>query len=137
MAVLRIGVRSGMSARFCSIDVGLEYSDDQKVAWFSFSCWTAWAPPVPVWDRLHAMGIEVEADYQDEGGMNFEGAYSETARTSRTGPSSMKRRRCDDLEKSNYDYDEGYRAGMQKMREVGQQVWAQLLIHSPDLMTAG
>ena len=54
--------------------VGLEYSDDQKVAAFSFHCWTAWAPPVPVWDRLHAMGIEVEAEYQDEG-MNFEGAY--------------------------------------------------------------
>ena len=53
---------------------GLEYSDDKKVAWFSFRCWTAWGPPVPVWDRLHAMGIEVEADYQDEG-MNFEGAY--------------------------------------------------------------
>ena len=33
-----------------------------------------WAPPVPVWDRLHAMGIEVEAEYLDEGGM-FEGAY--------------------------------------------------------------
>ena len=53
---------------------GLEYSDDKKVAWFAFRCWTAWGPPVPVWDRLHAMGIEVYADYQDEGGM-FEGAY--------------------------------------------------------------
>jgi hypothetical protein len=53
---------------------GLAYSDDQKVAWFSFRCWTAWAPPVPIWDRLHAMGIEVLADYQDEGGM-FEGEY--------------------------------------------------------------
>ena len=53
---------------------GLEYSDDKKVAWFSFRCWTAWGPPVPVWDRLHAMGIEVEADYRDEGGM-FEGEY--------------------------------------------------------------
>jgi len=53
---------------------GLEYSKDKKVAWFSFRCWTAWAPPVPVWDRLHAMGIEVQADYQDEGGM-FEGEY--------------------------------------------------------------
>ncbi len=53
---------------------GLEYSDDKKVAWFSFRCWTAWGPPVPVWDRLHAMGIEVQADYQDEGGM-FEGEY--------------------------------------------------------------
>jgi hypothetical protein len=53
---------------------GLEYSDDKKVAWFSFRCWTAWAPPVPVWDRLHAMGIEVEADFEDEGEM-FAGAY--------------------------------------------------------------
>jgi hypothetical protein len=49
-------------------------NDEDMVAWFSFRCWTAWGPPVPVWDRLHAMGIEVEADYQDEGGM-FEGAY--------------------------------------------------------------
>jgi len=54
--------------------VGLEYSDDQKVAWFTFHCWTAWGPPIPVWDRLDAMGIAVEADYQDEGEM-FEGAY--------------------------------------------------------------
>ena len=60
---------------------GIEYGEDLNndeeyvpVAWFSFRCWTAWGPPVPVWDRLHAMGIEVEADYQDEGGM-FEGAY--------------------------------------------------------------
>ena len=60
---------------------GIEYGEDLNndeeyapVAWFSFRCWTAWGPPVPVWDRLHAMGIEVEAEYQDEGGM-FEGAY--------------------------------------------------------------
>ena len=53
---------------------GLEYSEDQKVAWFSFRCWTAWGPPVPVWDRLHALGITVDADYQDEGGM-FNGSY--------------------------------------------------------------
>jgi len=60
---------------------GIEYGEDLNndeeyvpVAWFAFRCWTAWGPPVPVWDRLHAMGIEVYADYQDEGGM-FEGAY--------------------------------------------------------------
>jgi hypothetical protein len=53
---------------------GLEYSDDKKVAWFAFRCWTAWGAPIPVWDRLHAMGIEVQAEYQDEGGM-FEGEY--------------------------------------------------------------
>jgi hypothetical protein len=68
----------------CDVEIdedGIEYGEDLNndeeyvpVAWFAFRCWTAWAPPVPVWDRLHAMGIEVEADYQDEGGM-FEGAY--------------------------------------------------------------
>ena len=41
---------------------------------FCFNCWTAWAPPVPVWDKLHELGISVDADYQDEGGM-FEGRY--------------------------------------------------------------
>ena len=41
---------------------------------FSFNCWTAWSPPIPVWDKLHEMGISVDADYQDEG-MMFEGHY--------------------------------------------------------------
>jgi hypothetical protein len=62
-------------------EAGIEYGEDLNndeeyvpVAWFSFRCWTAWGPPVPVWDRLHALGIEVEADYEDEGEM-FAGAY--------------------------------------------------------------
>lgn len=41
---------------------------------FSFNCWTAWSPPVPVWDKLVEMGLSVDADYQDEG-MMFEGTY--------------------------------------------------------------
>ena len=41
---------------------------------FSFNCWTAWSPPIPVWDKLVEMGISVDADYQDEG-MMFEGTY--------------------------------------------------------------
>jgi hypothetical protein len=41
---------------------------------FGFNCWTAWAPPIPVWDKLYEMGISVDADYQDEG-MMFEGEY--------------------------------------------------------------
>jgi len=41
-----------------------------------FRCWTAWAPPIPVWDRLVDLGCKVEADYQDEGGM-FEGTYKD------------------------------------------------------------
>tara|TARA_R110000764_G_scaffold34193_3_gene76396 strand:+ start:34 stop:339 length:306 start_codon:yes stop_codon:yes gene_type:complete len=55
----------------------LEVSDEEgpePIAWFAFKCWTAWAPPIPVWDRLHALGIEVDADYEDEGGM-FKGEY--------------------------------------------------------------
>jgi len=52
-----------------------ESKTDNGKAWFAFRCWTAWAPPVPVWDKLHAMGVTVEAEYQDEGGM-FEGEYS-------------------------------------------------------------
>jgi hypothetical protein len=41
---------------------------------FTFRCWTAWSPPIPVWDRLHEMGFDISTDYQDEGGM-FEGEY--------------------------------------------------------------
>ena len=58
----------------------LTVHDDEDVepfsrnASFSFNCWTAWSPPVPVWDKLYEMGISVDADYQDEG-MNFEGTY--------------------------------------------------------------
>ena len=55
----------------------LEVSDEEgpeEVAWFSFRCWTAWGPPVPVWDALLSHGIDVVADYQDEG-MMFEGTY--------------------------------------------------------------
>ena len=43
-------------------------------SWFEFRCWTAWGPPVPVWDKLHELGVKVHATYQDEGGM-FEGEY--------------------------------------------------------------
>ena len=55
-------------------DDALEVSDEEGLAWFSFRCWTAWGPPVPVWDALHSHGIDVEADYQDEANM-FEGEY--------------------------------------------------------------
>jgi len=51
-----------------------DVAPESMSASFCFNCWTAWAPPVPVWDKLHSMGISVDADYQDEGGM-FEGRY--------------------------------------------------------------
>ena len=45
-----------------------------KEATISFQCWTAWGPPIPVWKRLKDLGVFVDADYQDEGGM-FEGTW--------------------------------------------------------------
>jgi hypothetical protein len=48
--------------------------DDDGVAQFTFICWTAWSPPIPVWDRLVSIGISVHATYEDEG-MMFEGEY--------------------------------------------------------------
>jgi len=53
--------------------IGVERDGD---AWFSFRCWTAWGPPVPVWERLHALGLEVHAEYQDEA-MLFAGEFSD------------------------------------------------------------
>lgn len=53
--------------------IGDVYEDGCE-AEFGFHCWTAWAPPTPVWDALVNLGISVDADYQDEGGM-FEGRY--------------------------------------------------------------
>ena len=53
-------------------------AEDLKIqeASFTFKCWTAWAPPVPVWDRLvNEFGCIVTADYHDEGGL-FEGEYN-------------------------------------------------------------
>jgi len=50
-----------------------EFTADTK-SWFEFRCWTAWGPPVPVWDKLHELGVKVHATYQDEGGL-FEGEY--------------------------------------------------------------
>ncbi len=60
----------------CEVEIiePLAHEDVFDKSWFSFRCWTAWGAPIPVWDKLHAMGIEVQADYQDEGGM-FEGEY--------------------------------------------------------------
>ena len=56
------------------VDEDVEVSQDALEASFSFRCWTAWGPPVPVWDNLHQKGVTVEAEYQDEGGM-FVGEY--------------------------------------------------------------
>ena len=59
-----------------------QFTGDTK-SWFEFRCWTAWGPPVPVWDKLHELGVEVHATYQDEGGM-FEGEYIDGSDTTWT-----------------------------------------------------
>jgi hypothetical protein len=66
----------------CEVEIDEEIANDQgrflfdadTKSWFEFRCWTAWGPPVPVWNKLHELGVEVHATYQDEGGM-FEGEY--------------------------------------------------------------
>jgi hypothetical protein len=51
-----------------------DVSPESMNASFTFNCWTAWSPPIPIWDKLVEMGLSVDADYQDEGGC-FEGTY--------------------------------------------------------------
>ena len=36
-------------------------------SYFRFNCWTAWDAPIPVWEKLHELGIEVQAEYEVEG----------------------------------------------------------------------
>jgi hypothetical protein len=61
----------------CETNICEPYADcatDEGHGSFSFNCWTAWSPPIPVWERLVALGCEVHTDYEDEGGM-FEGTW--------------------------------------------------------------
>lgn len=51
-----------------------DYQSHDETADFSFRCWTAWAPPIPVWERLRALGCYVDASYEDEGEM-FAGTW--------------------------------------------------------------
>ena len=53
----------------------LLYGKHGDFAYFTFKCWTAWSPPIPVWKKLEFLGISVQASYQDEGG-SFEGFFS-------------------------------------------------------------
>tara|TARA_R100000951_G_scaffold40315_1_gene34168 strand:- start:2340 stop:2609 length:270 start_codon:yes stop_codon:yes gene_type:complete len=60
----------------CDVEITEPFnmSDDETKGKFAFKCWTAWSPPVPVWDRLTKLGFDISASYVDEGGM-FKGAY--------------------------------------------------------------
>lgn len=49
----------------------------ETVASFTFTCWTAWAPPTPIWETLvEDHGMKVEASYIDEGGF-FAGRFKD------------------------------------------------------------
>ena len=42
---------------------------------FTFVCWTAWAPPIPVWQELvRKHQVEIKASYIEES-MGFEGTF--------------------------------------------------------------
>ena len=41
---------------------------------FTFTCWTAWAPPTPIWEDIWQTGVSVVAEYIDEGGF-FQGTF--------------------------------------------------------------
>ena len=43
------------------------WDDDNKLL-------PAWGPPIHVWEHLQELGVHVDADYQDEGGL-FEGSF--------------------------------------------------------------
>jgi hypothetical protein len=81
----------------CEVEIDEEIANDQgrflfdadSKSWFEFRCWTAWGPPVPVWDKLHELGVKVHATYQDEGGM-FEGEYIDGQNASWTPEDEME-----------------------------------------------
>ena len=48
----------------------LVHGDDHypiPTSYFRFVCKTAWDAPIPVWEKLHRLGIEVQAEYEVEG----------------------------------------------------------------------
>ncbi len=59
----------------------LTWYEDESTGDFDFTCWTAWGPPVPIWDKLFGLGVKVHAYYQDEGCM-FEGKFIDGRNTS-------------------------------------------------------
>jgi hypothetical protein len=79
----------------CEVEIDedcLEYSDDKKVAWFSFRCWTAWAPPVPVWDSFMRWALRFRLIIRTRGA-----CLRVSITTVRTSAGNQKRRQCDEV----------------------------------------
>ena len=57
--------------------ISFEDSEEQS---FTFYCWTAWSPPIPVWEKLHSIGIHVNASFFCEGGF-FVGTWVDGVKT--------------------------------------------------------
>ena len=60
----------------CDVNVTHFLTPNYTTKSVTFKCWTAWAPPIPVWDRLVDLGCTVSAEYEDEGWM-FKGTYKD------------------------------------------------------------
>ena len=60
----------------CDVNVTHFLSPNYTTQSVTFRCWTAWAPPIPIWDRLVDLGCKVSAEYEDEGWM-FKGIYKD------------------------------------------------------------
>jgi len=58
----------------CEVEMINDLDRHENEAWFTFKCWTAWGPPIPIWKKLHNMGVKVRAQYEDEG-MDFMGTF--------------------------------------------------------------
>jgi len=58
----------------CEVEMIHDLDRHENEAWFTFKCWTAWGPPIPIWKKLHNMGVKVRAQYEDEG-MDFMGTF--------------------------------------------------------------
>ena len=54
-------------------EIFIGFPDSENYS-FTFSCWTAWACPFPVWERLGSIGVHVNASYFCEGG-HFVGTW--------------------------------------------------------------
>ena len=89
-------------------DLDLRFSDD-KEAWFSFACWTAWSPPYAIWKKLMDMGLCVEAKFFDEGGC-FVGRWADGIMKEWSPSDDMdETRRITDFvygEEDYFDFDE-------------------------------
>ena len=88
----------------CSVEVeDFVAITDRDERSLEFKCWTAWSPPIPIWDRLVDLGCKVSAEYEDEGWM-FKGTY-ENGLDQCWEPTALDDERWEPEEDMNLDKD--------------------------------